>query len=74
MLEVGLKGEVSKVAAEDTAAREASGLLEVFSTPMMIALMEKAAYTLAEEHLKRENYCRSGNRFQTYESNSHWSY
>ncbi|AVQ20979.1 dihydrolipoamide acyltransferase [Fusobacterium necrophorum subsp. funduliforme] len=53
MLEVGLKGEVSKVVqAEDTAARVASGLLEVFSTPMMIALMEKAAYTLAEEHLE----------------------
>ncbi|HEY4533036.1 MAG TPA: thioesterase family protein [Fusobacterium sp.] len=55
MLEVGLKGEVSKVVqAEDTAARVASGLLEVFSTPMMIALMEKAAYTLAEEHLEEE--------------------
>lgn len=52
MLEVGLQCEVSKVVQmEDTAAKVASGLLDVFATPMMIALMEKAAYTLVQDHL-----------------------
>lgn len=43
-MEIGLKGysEIT-VAKENTAAAVGSGLLEVFSTPSMIGLMESAA-------------------------------
>lgn len=44
MLEAGIRGKDSvKVTHENTAAVVGSGLLEVFATPMMIALMEKTA-------------------------------
>lgn len=43
-MEIGLKGYAeTKVVFENTAAAVGSGALEVFSTPSMIALMEKAA-------------------------------
>ena len=43
-LNVGIKGEARTVASEEnTAAAVGSGILKVFATPMMIALMEKAA-------------------------------
>ncbi len=44
MLEAGIKGTGSvEVVRENTAAAVGSGMLEVFATPMMIALMEKTA-------------------------------
>lgn len=44
MLEVGIKGkDTVKVVYENTAVAVGSGVLEVFATPMMIALMEKTA-------------------------------
>lgn len=44
MLEAGIKGTGSvEVVHENTAAAVGSGMLEVFATPMMIALMEKTA-------------------------------
>lgn len=43
-MEIGLKGRADcRVTYENTAAAVGSGLLEVFSTPSMLALMEKAA-------------------------------
>ena len=44
MLEAGIKGTGSvEVVRENTAVAVGSGMLEVFATPMMIALMEKTA-------------------------------
>ena len=44
MLEAGIKGEQSvEVVYENTATAVGSGVLEVFGTPCMLALMEKTA-------------------------------
>ena len=44
MLEAGIKGEQSvEVVYENTATPVGSGVLEVFGTPCMLALMEKTA-------------------------------
>ncbi|WP_319370318.1 thioesterase family protein [uncultured Ilyobacter sp.] len=40
------------VKAEETAARVASGALDVFSTPMLIAFMENTAFNLAQKQLE----------------------
>ena len=51
-LKVGLKGEASvDVVFENTAAAVGSGALEVFGTPSMIALMEKAALQSVQPYL-----------------------
>ena len=49
---VGLKGSVKEmVSTENTAAKVGSGSLPVFATPIMVALMEKAACQALEGHL-----------------------
>ena len=53
MLEIGIKGKESvKVVHENTAAAMGSGMLEVFATPAMVALMEKAACTSVAPYLE----------------------
>lgn len=49
---VGQHAEVrGRVTAEDLAVRHGSGSLEVYATPAMIALMERAAVACVDEHL-----------------------
>lgn len=51
-LNVGITGEATTVVAhENTAASVGAGGVEVFGTPMMIALMENAAWRAVAEHL-----------------------
>ncbi|MCX8129891.1 MAG: thioesterase family protein [Clostridia bacterium] len=51
-LDIGLKASIDmKVSGKDTAQAVGSGGIDVFSTPTMIALMEKAALSAVEPHL-----------------------
>lgn len=53
MLQPGISGEARcLVTAENTAATMGSGALEVFATPAMIALIEKAAWQSVQSHLE----------------------
>ena len=53
MLEVGMKLELERVVSEnDTAAKAASGSVEVLATPVMIAWMEEASLHLAQKGLE----------------------
>ena len=53
MLEIGIKGKESvKVVHENTATAVGSGMLEVFATPAMIALMEKTACNSVAPYLE----------------------
>ena len=53
MLEVGMKYETDRVVTEnDTAAKAASGSVEVLATPVMIAWMEEASLRLAQKELE----------------------
>ncbi|MCD8149320.1 MAG: thioesterase family protein [Clostridiales bacterium] len=53
MLETGIRGEQQvKVVYENSAAAVGSGLLEVFATPSMIALMEKTASSSVQPFLE----------------------
>lgn len=52
-MEIGIKGIASTLVTEDnTAIKVGSGLLPVFSTPSMIALLEMAACNCVAEHLE----------------------
>ena len=52
-MELGIKGTAETVGVyENTAAAVGSGALEVFSTPSMIALMEKASRELVQPYLE----------------------
>jgi fluoroacetyl-CoA thioesterase len=51
-LKIGITGEATTVVVhENTAASVGAGGVEVFGTPMMIALMENAAWQAVAEHL-----------------------
>ena len=53
MLEVGMKYEIDRVVTEnDTAAKAASGSVEVLATPVMKAWMEEASLRLAQKELE----------------------
>ena len=52
MLQPGLTGSASLIVDESVSAKTiGSGTLDVLSTPIMIALMEKAAWTSIANHL-----------------------
>jgi len=52
-LELGMSGEVNRVVTDqDTAARLGSGLVEAYSTPSMVALMEGASVAAIQAHLR----------------------
>ena len=52
-MDIGIKHKECLTVTDDTTARAAgSGTLEVFSTPSMIALMEKACYTVVASYLE----------------------
>lgn len=56
MLETGIKGEQKvEVVYENTATAVGSGVLEVFATPCMIALMEKTACDSVIPYLEEGN-------------------
>ncbi len=52
-MQLGIKGETKvKVNPSNTAEAMKSGLLPVFATPMMVAIMEDAAAKSVQPHLK----------------------
>ena len=56
-LTVGLKGRAETVVVyENTAAAVGSGLVPVFATPYMLALMENAAVNALTPHLAECSY------------------
>lgn len=52
-LQLGMSGESSRVVTDqDTAARLGSGLVEAYSTPSMVALIENASVAAIQPHLR----------------------
>lgn len=59
-LKTGMTAKITRtVTDEDTAVRFGSGEVQVFATPMMIALMENAALSAVDPHLP-EGYATVG--------------
>ena len=53
MLKAGIKGKVEKIVEEDNLASSMkSGLLPVFATPCMVALMEETAWRSVEPYME----------------------
>ncbi len=53
MLRTGIKGEETEIVdSGNTAATMKSGTLQVYATPAMIALMERAAYRSVQDELE----------------------
>ena len=53
MLNVGIKGQAECLVTEkNTAATMGSGALQVYATPAMIALVEKAAWESVQPYLE----------------------
>ena len=56
MLKEGISLTLEKIVNEnETASKVASGTLDVFSTPMLIAFMENAAFQLVQSELDEES-------------------
>lgn len=56
MLKEGISLTLEKIVNEnETASKVASGTLDVFSTPMLIAFMENAAFQLVQPELDEES-------------------
>lgn len=54
MLEAGIRGEALEIATKERmASTMGSGSLDVYATPAMVALMEKAAYTSVASALEQ---------------------
>lgn len=52
-IEIGIRHQVEEtVTSEKSASHVGSGLLDVYSTPAMIALMEKTSYLCVEKYLE----------------------
>jgi len=52
-LVLGMSGEVSRVVTDrDTVVRQGSGVVEAYSTPSMVALMESASVAAIQAHLR----------------------
>ena len=52
MLETGIKGHQEITVTEELTAKSmGSGVMDVFATPAMLALMEKTAFTSVMPHL-----------------------
>lgn len=54
MVETGIKGRVEKIVEkENLASSMGSGLMPVFATPCMVALMEETAWRSVEPHMEK---------------------
>lgn len=74
MVELGIKGRhETTVTTANVATSVGSGKVKVFSTPMMISLMEKAALLSIEPFLeKRPKFRRYAHQRKPLLCHSHW--
>ena len=74
MLKAGIKGEQSvEVVYENTATAVGSGVLEVFGTPCMLALMEKTASESVAPYLEELRQRWYTGNYQPCSGNSDWN-